>query len=426
MPLKANATYFKVRSTITGHGQEGEFIPRVHTLNINGGVNEFEWTVYKKCSFNPVFPQGGTWIYDRSGWCPGMPSDLREFDITPFVTPGQTATIDYHMLPVVNPAIGTSNYIVTEQLVSYGALNFNLDAAVADILAPTSKIEYARQQSICGSTALNSLRIEYWINNNTTRSVYNWTGHLDPLEKEDVSLPTTDLWVNVTSANNDFHVEIKNPNGGTDQYAYNNKMNTQFVITDVVPSSFIIYHHSNNAAAETSYKLYDDAGNVLLDRHGLTNNTNYRDTMHLNYGCYKFVVEDTDEDGISFWNNSDGAGSMKFARITGSTLKTFNPDFGGGFEYNFTVDFPLRYDDLIEANELNIYPNPATDQVMIEAPGIEAASVTLTNAVGQVQPISIQQRNDKVILNTSTLSRGIYIALIQRNNKTISRKIVIE
>ncbi len=434
--MNESAKYFKVRSMITGHGQEGEFIPRVHTLNINGGANEFEWTLFKKCASNPVYPQGGTWIYDRCGWCPGMATDLKEFDITNYVTPGQTATIDYHMLPVANPAIGTSNYIVTEQLVSYGAINFNLDAAVLDIMAPTGKIEYARQQSICaspkiliqntGSTPLTTLRIEYWINNNTVKSFLNWTGHLAPLEKTEVDLPTANLWVNVKTVDNDFHVELMYPNGGTDQYSFNNKMTSQFQITDVVPANFIIYHRTNSAASETSYKLFDEAGNVLLSRQGLTNNTTYRDTLNLPYGCYKFLMTDTDEDGISFWNNSDGAGVLKFLRSNGTTLKLFNPDFGATVEYNFTVDFPLRYDDLVEANELKIYPNPASDRFSIEAPEIENASIVLSNSVGQQINIPFTTSIGKVSFDTSHLSRGIYVATITRNGKSSSRKIVIE
>ncbi len=434
--LDPSGKYFKVRSTITGHGQEGEFIPRVHSFNVNGGANEFEWTLYTKCASNPVYPQGGTWIYDRCGWCPGMASDLKEFDITNYVVPGQVTQLDYHMLPIVSPAVGSSNYIVTEQLVTYGALNFSLDASVIDIMAPTNKVEYARQQSICaspkimiqntGSTPLTTLRIEYWVNNNTSKSFFNWTGNLAPLEKTEVELPTTNLWVNVKTIDNDFHVELLYPNGGTDQYTFNNKMTSQFKVTDVVPGNIIVYHRSNGFGAETSYKLLDEAGNVLLQRQALANNTIYRDTMNLTYGCYKLIVTDTDEDGISFWNNSDGAGQMKFLRSNGTTLKTFNPDFGAGIEYNFTVDFPLSYDDLIENSEVKLYPNPANDFFTIEAPEIEQATVVITNTVGQPVSVPFKSSIGKLTFDTSHLPQGVYIATITRNGKSSSRKIVVE
>jgi len=123
--MDANGKYFKIRTMITGHGQEGEFIPRTHYLNLNGGSNEYSWQVWKTCGSNPVYPQGGTWIYDRAGWCPGMATDLQEFDITTHVTPGQTANINYDM----QTASGTSRYIVNHQLVTYGDANFNTDIA---------------------------------------------------------------------------------------------------------------------------------------------------------------------------------------------------------------------------------------------------------------------------------------------------------
>lgn len=430
---------FKIRNTITGHGQEGEFIPRFHAINIGAGPNEFEWKVEQKCASNPVYPQGGTWIYDRAGWCPGMASKLTQMDITPYVIPGQVANVDYHMLPLGlgDPAIGTSNYIVTNQLVTYGDFNFTLDAAVVDIMAPTKKVEYARSQAICanpkimiqntGSTTLTSLTIEYWINNNTSnKSVYNWTGSLAPMATQEVELSNGNLWINVVSADNDFHVELKNPNGSTDQYTFNNKMNSTFTITDVVPADLIVYHKSNSFGYETSYQLMDEWGNVLLSRAGLANNTIYRDTLHLSYGCYKFKVIDTDEDGISFWANSDGAGVMQFKRGNGTLLKTFNPDFGASIEYNFTVDYPLSYDDLVESNEVKLYPNPATDQFSIEAPGIEGAEVNVRNAIGQVINLPRNISSGKLVFNTSSVSKGIYFVNITRNGKSSSHKVVVE
>ena len=124
-----NGDYFKIRSAITGHGQEGEFIPRIHYLDIDGGSNEFSWQVWKACGSNPIYPQGGTWIYDRAGWCPGAATDVKEYDITQYVTPGETVNIDYG----INTASGTSNYIVNHQLVTYGQPNFEVDANLLEI-----------------------------------------------------------------------------------------------------------------------------------------------------------------------------------------------------------------------------------------------------------------------------------------------------
>ena len=66
-----NASAYKIKTVITGHGQEGEFIPRNHYINIDGNMPPTDtWQVWTECAENPVYPQGGTWIYDRAGWCP--------------------------------------------------------------------------------------------------------------------------------------------------------------------------------------------------------------------------------------------------------------------------------------------------------------------------------------------------------------------
>ncbi|NNM16915.1 MAG: hypothetical protein HKO56_09675, partial [Bacteroidia bacterium] len=229
--LDSTASDYKIRTAITGHGQEGEFIPRVHQVNIDGGPAEFSWLVLKECGDNEIFPQGGTWIYDRTGWCPGKATDLEEFPLY-MVAPGQTIDIDY----TVTSGSGDSRYIVNNQLVSYGAPNFVLDARVVDIKQPSLKTEYLRDNPRCiqpsviiqntGSTNLTSLTITYNVLGGTTET-YNWSGSLGFLQMEEVQLPITSQAFWSTSASSDvFEVSISAPNGGTDGYANNNSMST--------------------------------------------------------------------------------------------------------------------------------------------------------------------------------------------------------
>ena len=435
VPLAANASAFKIRTAITGHGQEGEFIPRTHFINIAGGNPEFSWDVWKKCAENPVYPQGGTWIYDRAGWCPGMATDTKEMDITPFVTPGSTAMIDYGL----NTASGSSNYWVSNQLVNYGAPNFTLDAAVIDVKHPSTKVEYARTNPMCsqpivvirntGSTALTTLRIEYWVNNNPVREVYNWSGSLGFLETAEVSLPFSDnLWSAVNGANgNTFNVEIKDPNGGTDAYSFNNIFRSKFNITNVVPSNFIIWSRMNGAPTETSYEIIDQNGTQIFQRSGMAANTQYRDTFNLPFGCYQFKITDTDEDGIDFWANNDGVGFVRFRAGNGAALVNFEGDFGASFIYNFTIDWPLSYEQLQESSELVLYPNPAQQSFNLEGKAMTNARIRLYNAVGQELQVPVSPSAQGVRVDCSSLPTGIYQVVIQtENGKVLSRKWVKE
>jgi hypothetical protein len=427
------ATSYKIRTMITGHGQEGEFIPRDHFIDINGGSDEFVWNVYKKCASNPLYPQGGTWIYDRAGWCPGMATDLKEMDITPYVTPGQMANIDYGMYT----ASGDSRYIVSNFLVSYGAINKTLDAAITDIMAPTNKFEYAREHAMCakpiielqntGTTTLTTATFEYWLNNFTSKSTYTWTGSLAPLEKIQVELPNTTLWLGLNGTlDNEFNVEIKNINNSADGYVHNNKMKSFFKLPEVVPSDFIIYYRSNNFAAETKYELFNELGTSLLLKQNLNNNTTYRDTMKLGMGCYKLVVTDTDEDGINFWANNDGAGVLQLKKINGANLKTFNPDFGASIIYNFTIDFPLTYSEFEKNTQIQIYPNPTSSTFTIDMLDVQNAQVTVTNSMGQTLNLPNTKKMNSIVFDAKNIAKGLYYITIVNNDKKTTHKIVIE
>jgi hypothetical protein len=73
--LPEGSTFAAIRATITGHGQGNalncaEFCQLEHSFVVND-------TAYKKtiwrdnCEDTPVTNQGGTWQFDRAGWCPG-------------------------------------------------------------------------------------------------------------------------------------------------------------------------------------------------------------------------------------------------------------------------------------------------------------------------------------------------------------------
>jgi len=424
---------FRIRTAITGHGQEGEFIPRSHFIDIDGGADEFIWTVVKECAENPVYPQGGTWIYDRAGWCPGMATDTKISDLTPLVTQGQYHEIDYGLYT----ASGTSNYIVSNQLVSYGDVNFNTDAAVVEVVEPSKRIEYFRTNPMCsnpkiviqnnGRFMLTNLTIEYWVNDAITPESYTWTGTLANMQQEIVELPlTSTLWSPVTGTNDKFHVLVKDPNSAVDEYSYNDSYTSAFEIPDVIPSNFVFLFKTNNAAYENKYYLLDDMGNQIFMRQGMTNNTIYRDTFNLAQGCYSILITDTGDDGIDFWANNDGKGVARVEDNNGWILAPFEGDFGGSYRYNFTIDIPLTYEELNNDWDVNVYPNPAIDQFFVEGKNIKNATVKVMNSMGQVLDIPSIITTDKIQFNTSNLPKGVYFVNIKLDDRNETRSVLVE
>lgn len=437
--MHAGGQSFKLRSTITGHGAQGEFQQNGgqvnHLFNINGGSYELSWIVSQECSKNPVYPQGGTWVYDRQGWCPGQASLLKEAYITASVTAGSTATLDYH---TSNPPSSTGDYryIVANQLVTYGAANHTNDAAIIDVFSPSNKVLYSRNNPICsnpvivvkntGSANLTSLDIEYWVNNATAKQTYNWTGNLAFMDTISISLPVNTLWQSgITPTNNKFNVEIKKANSVVDDYSFNNIYSSPFVVPEVVPDHFSIEFKTNNNPFSNTYKLIDAAGNIIGQSNFTDPNTVYEDYYILD-GCYTLIVDDSGNDGLSWWaNTAQGSGYVKLKDNFATVFKTFQPDFGWGFEYSFTTNGPLSVRENNLSAFLNLYPNPAQNKFVLEGTELEGAQIQITNVLGQAVTIPFTKKNDSMEFNTSSITRGIYFVTIIKNGDTVTKKVVI-
>ena len=432
--MHPNASAYKLRTTITGHGQQGEFIPQDHYLNIDGGALEYVWPVWTECAENPVYPQGGTWIYDRAGWCPGQASDLREDDITQLVNPGQIHNIDYG---VIN-ATGTSNYWVSSQLVSYGMPNHSLDAAIVEILSPSNQILHLRTNPICskpkiiiqntGSTTLTSLQIDYWVNNSNVHETFLWTGSLNFLEKEEVTLPDPNsLWANIAGNNNSFNVQIISPNNSSDEYFFNNSMSSSFEPAPIYPNTFALWFQTNSGVintltqiSESSWEFFNNNGVSIYASGDLISNTQFRDTLTFDNGCYVFKVTDTDDDGIDFWANSDGAGMVRFREIGASWLKSFEGDFGRSIYHEFRVEDALSNSEMNDVN-ITVFPNPTNDEIVITGNLANSSKLILRDNIGRIVSITNIEKNKKTHkVDIRNLSKGIYFISIDEN-KTIKK-----
>ncbi len=424
----SNAEAFKIRATITGHGSEGEFHQNggevVHYLNFDGGNPELEWTITEECSFNPIYPQGGTWVYDRQGWCPGQVSLTREWDLGAWVSPGTPVTIDYHCQepPVTG---GDYRYIAAIQLVSYGEPNHNRDARIVDILAPTNRVLHSRENPICanpviavqntGAETISSLEIAYWLNDASEKQTYTWTGTIDFLDTVHLNLPIGTLWLEgLLPENNQFRAEILSVNGSTDDYAANNYQSHYFLLADVLQNEFIIEFRTNNNPSENSYRLLDDAGNILIERNELTEaNASYLDTVQLN-GCYTFIVEDTGNDGLNWWANPDqGSGSVRFKRLSGTFVKNFERDFGGGFVYHFSTESTISAPFIDDAMNLKLYPNPASRIVTIEGSEVARYRINWFNVSGKEMAVPMSHQASSVECDISQLPAGAYYIRLQ-------------
>ncbi|NOR86235.1 MAG: hypothetical protein GQ527_01360, partial [Bacteroidales bacterium] len=343
--LLPEAQMFKLKTTLSGHwfgdgNNCAEFCPNIHSVSVNGN-EEYSWQIIQECGENALYPQGGTWFYDRAGWCPGMPVTEQNLDLTPFINIGvdEEVNVDYNV--EYDPY---GNYVTEIHFVSYDEPNFTNDASIEEIIAPSDFKLNNRFNPICGNPIirikntgadiLNSLTIEYGIVGQEVYT-YNWVGSLSFLDEEIIQLPTINVDDFYDTDEYSFNVSISDPNGTTDEYEHNNVNRSSFELAPIHDFQMIVWFKTNNRAYENSYEIFDTDGNVVFVRDNLEANTLYEDTLNLDPGCYEFIAYDEGGDGMYDWPSGHGNGYIKLRKADGSALVTLENWFGEYIRYNF-------------------------------------------------------------------------------------------
>lgn len=306
--LDKNGYGYMLRARISGHGHYGprnccEWDSKTHTY-FNRGEVLFRWNVWKNCGDNPIYPQGGTWQFDRAGWCPGTPVDTYDFELTNKVNRGDTLMFDYGIEMFADNGEKNGNYLMSHQIFTYGKPNFKNDAAIVDIVAPSSKDQYSRVNPICtnphviiqntGSRPLKKLNFKYGLKSGK-KTKYTWNGELKFLEKAHIILPNID-WKKLKKDNN-FVVEISSDD---DEYSRNNKLTSKVVRPMILPKTFIlnIIAQGVGRAKDNGFTILDSDGNIVLEKDEFEECENYMKPVELKKGCYELRIFDRKEDGM--------------------------------------------------------------------------------------------------------------------------------
>jgi len=357
--LSTDAEAFRLKATISGHGHAGpfnccEWDSKTHTYRLNGW-DTYRWNVWKDCGNNPIYPQGGTWPFDRAGWCPGTKVDEYEFELTPKVSPGDTITLDYSIEPFRDSGEKDGTFRMSHQLFSYGPPNFNYDAAVESIKVPNSEDQFSRLNPSSGNPIvvisnqgqypISNLVIKYGIKGSRKHKVF-WKGNLKFLESEEVTLPALS-WKKIRDSGI-FEVEIDLPRGLKDENISNNVLRSKYVKPLNLPEEFILAIQTNNLgrAAENRFYIKDVTGLVWYYQDAFEDSTTYRLPIELSRGSYQFKFTDDMQDGISIhWWNRNAApeavginGQVQIESLDGDTLVTFPSDYGQELLLNFIVE----------------------------------------------------------------------------------------
>ncbi len=439
--IAPEAVNVRWKSRVTGHGMDtpqncAEFCPKYHYYKVNGGQKYQQLVWRADCGLNPLYPQGGTWVYSRSNWCPGAEVTTYDFELTPYITPGDSVILDHDVQPYTNTS-GWDYYQIEDQLITYGAPNFTKDAEVYNIKTPSKTYLYKRINPICnnplitirnnGSDTLNTLTITYGLEGGTP-STFNWSGNLAPMKTEDVQLEHFSWAVNSGT----FYAQVSLPDGGTDEYPLNDKMTTKYDGTPEFPANLIFEVRTNNYPLENEYTIKDDLGNVILHKTFTQANTTYKDTVNFNPGCYEFRLTDSDDDGLYWWAaTGDGSGSFKIRRAeNGLLFRSYGSDFGREIYQQFTVGYNLPVDELSAEVSFTIFPNPAVNKFNMELslPFQQDLDISIYDCLGilvkQIHEKNIAEK--QMIVDLSDKSPGIYFVNLTTKNLTKTVKLILQ
>ncbi|MFT5969811.1 MAG: hypothetical protein ACI8ZO_000308, partial [Flavobacteriales bacterium] len=444
--IHADAVTAAIKTTITGHGFDNstscaEFCPKDFSLYVDL-QKRFDATIWNdQCGENPVYPQAGTWIYDRANWCPGGKGTIQEFEITPFITPNKNTWFDMNLEGFNWTGAQAPSYNTDAILFCYGALNHSVDVSMSRIIAPNNDKEYNRINPICGgnpvievqnlgATKLTTVTINYGVKGGAQKT-FNWAGDLDFNEKAVVDLPALNFPEDWTGTADVFEVSLSNPNGSADENVDNDKMATEFSKVPEYVNNFVVQFRTNNRGAENAWEILDMAGNVKFSNGTFSSSTTYRDTVYLPYGCYAFRVYDTQEDGLVFPNDPNaGSGSVKFIRATGpGNVATFNANFGSSITHFFSVTDNVGIEENF-SNLIEVYPNPSTGIVNVSLSMLkdEATQLILVDLLGKVvyqeRHAHLQQADLNLDLNH--LPNGIYTLQVKTASQLSTTKIVLK
>ncbi|MEI7423497.1 MAG: peptide-N-glycosidase F-related protein [Prolixibacteraceae bacterium] len=375
--MQKNSSINRIRIQQTGHGMDNpkgcsEFCSRWRDIKMDGIVINHQ-NLWKECGSNPLYPQGGTWIFDRGWWCPGDLQTADSYDV--FSKPGEHS-VEIEMEPYTAKENIQAAENIASYLIQYSAPTCKNDASLEEILVPNKKQNYNRMNPACfhpiiiirnlGSNPLQHLDVNYQTIGSKIRT-FHWKGNLKFNQKEEVILPG-DIESMPGEVNN-FMVRLTNPNGQIDEWTADNLMVSQFDPPTVLPEKFVVQYLSNNHPKDNSIYIINGKGDTtyLKSPDKVMPHKEYRDTLYLKAGKYEMTLTDSAGNGLEFWYEAkQGYGYLRLLDLKGRLLHNFESDCGNGQFFAFMTTPAFVPDTCNSQFAFVLYPRRTSDSISLD------------------------------------------------------------
>ncbi|MBD0836786.1 peptide-N-glycosidase F-related protein [Aestuariibaculum suncheonense] len=395
----AKTAFSKLKILQTGHGMDangcGEFCSKYRDIEFNGEVIDHK-DLWMECGDNPLFPQAGTWIFDRANWCPGYL--LQPDEVMLNTTAGTPYTVDINMEPYETEK-PSANELLSAIVVEYEAPNAKNDVTLVDIIQPSTRLIHSRKNPFGGlpviqvknngSDVLKKMAIQYFIEGEKPQK-YQWTGHLNFGDEAAITLPT-EVFSKQQYAK--FHVILSKPNGKRDEFKADNALVSDYERPDIFPDTVVVHYKTNNKPWQNTYSIQNSFGEVVFakDSINMKPSTVYHDTIALKSGNYNFKFNDSEGDGLEFWFKAkDGRGEVKLLDVKGKAIKQFGSDFGSDINYYFSVQPDMDY-ELDNKPSVGVFPARTQGPLTLDY---------FCNLPAEVKVLFVDQENETDVVET--------------------------
>jgi len=324
--------------------------------------------MWKDCGANPLYPQGGTWVYDRAYWCPG---DLQVPDVIDVPTTAGKHEVSIEMEPYIATENIQANEDISAFLFHYSLPTQKTDVAVDKIMVPNEEQQLSRLNPACfnprfiirnlGSENLHSVNITYGTDG-FQKQVYHWKGDLKFNQTAEIVMPGE---IHAKSGKNNYTVSLSKPNGRNDGWMGDNELTCSFASPEIYPSNFILEFLTNNKPKDNKLFLIDAKLDTVFCKapRNLEANTLYRDTIRLKEGNYELCLTDSAGDGLEFWAEpQNGDGHLRMFDLKGNLIHPFESDCGNGEKLSFTASAAFVADTTHAIYAFSLYPRLVKDK----------------------------------------------------------------
>lgn len=479
--LKSGETNAKFKTIITGHGQDGEFSPITYKVKLNSSEIYSKRLWNENCDKTYIQPQGGTWIFSRCNWCPGEKVETFDIDLSPHLIPTDSNEIDITLVSIENSAASyQANYDIMGHIITY-AKRDSADLSIDEVIAPSKDPNHILSNALCqgpivrlrnnGTKSAKKAYIDYWVDP-TKKTTYIWNGILNPDQSILVSLPAFP-WDGVNSSAPFFYASLQKTL--ENMVVWNDTISSSFTIPPVYNLSILKMElrTTNESINTNKLSITNELGIEVFKKDIPTNGAIIIDTVSLPEGCYRLELTDYESriecgDGLNFWwsNQQLGKSPGSFRILNGGSnavIKTFNPDFGGKINHQFTVNkkigefiatstyayqaykFPdtikkdtVKKDTIkkpngvqaLEKSKFHIFPNPTIDK---------SFTINLPSGYQGETNLSIQSLDGRILyykayknevtkdfIRLPNLIEGTYIISLEYEDRRIEEKLIIK